>query len=151
MIRSANRISIVISILAACLLPACRYVGFNDVINTVNGSGNVIEETRAVSGFSAVSLATTGLLSIETGNTESLRIIAEENLMDLIVTEVRGRELTVKSADGVNLKPTSTIRYFLTVGVLNEISIYSSGDIQAPDLKAGDFSLNVSSSGNMEE
>jgi hypothetical protein len=150
MFRTANRILLIMSILAVPALTACRYGAYYGDGRTVRGSGSVIEETRAVSGFSGVGLATAGLLSIEAGDTESLRIVAEDNLVDLIETEVRGRELTIRSAGGVYLRPTGSIRYFLTVKELNEISIYSSGDIQAPDLKAGDFSINVSSSGNLD-
>jgi hypothetical protein len=150
MFRTANRILLIMSILAALALTACRYGGFYGGGRAIRGSGIVIEEARAVSGFSGVGLATIGLLSIEVGDTESLRIVAEDNLVDFIETDVRGRELTIRSADGVNLRPKSSIRYYLTVKELNEISIYSSGDIQAQDLRAGDFSVNVSSSGNLD-
>ena len=150
MFRTSNRIMLIVSIFAVLALTACRYAAFHGDGRTIRGSGSVIEETRDVSGFSGVGLATTGLLSIEVGNTESLRIIADDNLVDFIETEVRGRELTIRSEGSVNLRPTGSIRYFLTVKELNEISIYSSGDIQAPDLKTGDFSINVSSSGNLD-
>jgi len=150
MFRTANRLLLILSILAVLALTACRYPTFYGDVNTVHGSGSVIEEARNVSRFSGVSLATTGLLSIEVGDTESLRIIADDNLVNFIETEVRGRELTIRSEGSVNLRPTRPIRYFLTVKELNEISIYSSGDIQAPDLKAGDFSINVSSSGDLD-
>ena len=150
MLKTANRIVLIISILVALALTACRYGGFYGDGNTVRGSGSVIEETRAVSGFTGIGLATTGLLSIEVGSTESLRIVADDNLVDFIETEVHGGELTIRSAGSVNLRPTSSIRYFLTVKGLDKISIYSSGDIQAQDLKAGNFSVNVSSSGNLD-
>jgi hypothetical protein len=55
----------------------------------VRGSGNVVEETREVSGVSGVELATLGTLHVEIGESESLRIEAEDNLLEYIETDVR--------------------------------------------------------------
>jgi len=150
MFRLASRTCLIISILAVFGLNACKFTVFHGNHSTVRGSGNVIEEPRTISGFSGVSLDTMGQLSIEVGNIESLRIVAEDNLMDFIETEVHAGELKIKSRPNVNLKTTATIRYYLTVIDLNKISIYSSGDIQAPDLKAKNFSITVGSSGSLD-
>lgn len=113
------------------------------------GSGRMITEQRSVSGINGVSLATTGELFIEVGNTESLRIEAEDNLISRIRADVRGGILNIQTQAPGNLFFTQPVRYYLTVKSLNAISISSSGDVQAPDLKAERFSINVSSSGNL--
>ena len=117
---------------------------------TVRGSGNVVEETRAVSGVTGVNLATIGHLTIEVGDTESLRIEAEDNLMEYLETEVRNGSLKIKIQDNLKLNTTRPIRYYLTVTGLDTIVLSSVGDIEAPDLKAGRFSITIASTGNLE-
>jgi hypothetical protein len=133
-------------ILATLVLSACS-IGDG---RTVRGSGNVVEETRAVSGVTGVNLATIGHLIIEVGDTESFRIEAEDNLMEYLETEVRSGGLRIGTQDRVNLRNTKPVNYYLTVTGLEAIAISSSGDIQAPDLEAGQFSINISSSGDLE-
>jgi hypothetical protein len=117
---------------------------------TVRGSGKVVEETRAVSDFAGVNLATIGHLTIEVGDTESLRIEAEDNLMEYLETEVHNGRLSIGTQDNIRLRTTRPINYYLTVTGLDAIEISSSGDIQAPDLEAERFSITISSSGDLE-
>jgi hypothetical protein len=139
-----------VSILALSIL-ACQVGGIDLGSATgVRGSGNVVEETRTVSDISGVELATLGTLHIEVGNSEALRIEAEDNLMEHLETEVRSGRLRIGTQQGVNLRPTEPVNYYLTVLGLEEIGIFSSGDIQAPDLDADRFSITISSSGNLE-
>ena len=133
-------------ILAALALSGCS-IGDG---RTVHGSGNVVEETRVVSGVTGVNLATIGDLSIEVGDTESFRIEAQDNLMEYIETEVRNGQLRIETQDNVNLRSTRPINYYLTVTGLDTIVISSVGGIEAPDLEAGRFSITINSTGNLE-
>jgi hypothetical protein len=130
---------------------ACE-VTFSDIggsTETIRGSGDVIEENRSVSDISSVELAMQGSLSIEIGSTEALRIEAEDNLLEYIETQLSAGRLVIKSQNGVNLRNTEPINYFLTVTGLDSIRISSSGDIQTPDLQAERFSITISSSGDL--
>jgi hypothetical protein len=124
---------------------ACSLAGFG----TVRGSGSVVEETRAVSGVTSVELATLGNLIIDLGDKESFRIEAEDNLMEYLETDVLAGTLHIKTQDRVRLAPTKPVNYYLTVKSLEDTSISSSGDIQAPDIEAERFSITISSSGNL--
>jgi hypothetical protein len=133
-------------ILATLTLSACS---IGDV-RTVRGSGDIVEETREVSGVTGVNLATIGHLTIEVGDMESFRIEAEDNLLEYFETEVLGGKLRIKTQDNVSLNTTKPVYYYLTVTDLDTIEISSSGDIEAPDLEAERFSITVASSGNLE-
>ena len=142
---------IVVASVAVLSMLACQVVSIAPAGGTiVRGSGNVVEETRAVSGFTGVELATIGTLHIQVGNSESLRIEAEDNLMQYLLTEVRGGRLSIANREGVNLQSTRPIHYYLTVTNLDTIVISSSGDVEAPDLQAERFSATIHSSGNLE-
>jgi hypothetical protein len=114
------------------------------------GSGRLISEQRSVSGISSVNLATIGRMVIKVADTESLRIEADDNLMPYIKTEVNNGELIIKNQEHINLRSIGRINYFLTVKKLDSIAIYSSGDIEAPDLKAEHFSITIASAGNLD-
>jgi hypothetical protein len=132
--------------LAGLLFSACvmdRHFG-------ERGSGRMATEQRPVSGISGVSLATAGDLFIEAGNTESLRIEADDNLIPMIQTEVHAGILTIQTREPGNFSFMPSMRYYLTVTSLNSIAIFSSGNIQVSNLKAETFAINISSSGDLK-
>lgn len=149
MFKATRKIFLMALLLAATTFTACNSTSFLGDFRAVHGSGNLVEEIRDFNGISGVSLATAGHLSIEMGNTESLRITADGNLMEFIETEARNGDLSIHTTSNVRLEPSSPISYRLTVKDLKKISIYSSGDIQAPKLKADSFSIAVASSGDL--
>jgi hypothetical protein len=136
---------VVVSVMVLSIL-ACQVGG----LTGVRGSGNIVEEDRAVSGFTGVALAGIGELTIEVGERESLRIEAEDNLMQYFETEVRNGVLEIGVQDGVNLNPRRPVRFYLTVKELDTIVLSGSGDIKAPDLEAERFSVTISGSGDVE-
>lgn len=116
---------------------------------TIRGSGVVVEENRTISNISGVELAMQGTLNIVMGSSESLRIEAEDNLLEYIQTDVRSGKLVIETRRGINLRTSKPINYFLTVDELNTIVISSSGDVEAGDLQSKSFSTTTSSSGNL--
>lgn len=144
-----TRLTILLTTFILASLACNLAAGLGDA-TTVRGSGNVVEETREVSGVSGVNLATIGDLTIEVGSTESFRIEAEDNLMEYFETEVRGGKLTIGTQNNVRLETTKPVRYYLTVTGLDTIDITSAGNIKAPDLEAGEFSITVGSAGNLD-
>jgi hypothetical protein len=137
---------IVLVVLALALSSlACSFSGFA----TVRGSGHVVEENRAVSGFTGVNLATLGNLQIQLGDPEGLRIEAEDNLIPYLETIVSGDQLEIRSQDGIQLRPTRSVNFYLTIKSLDSIALAGSGNIVAPDLKASRFYVRLSGSGDM--
>jgi hypothetical protein len=118
-------------------------------VGAVRGSGGVVEQVREVSDFTGVELAGVGDLTIQMGDEESLRIEAEDNLLEYIETEVRGGTLRIQTRPGVTLRSQRSIRYYLTARELDRIVISGSGDVEAPDLQAGRFSITISGSGDL--
>jgi hypothetical protein len=120
---------------------------------SVRGSGDVVEETREVRGLEevrGVSNATIGDLYIEIGEETSLRIEAEDNLLDHIETEVRGDVLHIETERGVNLRPRDAIEFYLTIPSLESLSVSGTGSAEAPDLESKRFSATVSGTGDVQ-
>jgi len=149
-------------LISGCILP----VRFTRVL----GSGEVITESRRVSGFNAVELSGVGTLIIEQGSKESLEIIAEDNLIKYLNADVFGKTLRLSVDDYVSIEPTEEIIYHLTVNTLNRIvtsgmgniemdvletptlnfEISGAGNAKVGDLQADSFSLEISGLGNIE-
>lgn len=113
------------------------------------GSGHVVSETRHVSGFDSVFLMTSGDLSIEHGDTESLTIEADDNLLKYLTSEVEGTTLKLSVENFVSLRYVTRIRYHLVVKNLEEIQLFGSGDIDAPELEADHMRITILGSGDM--
>ena len=138
--------------LLAMALSACNVISSNfkpEVNKVINGSGNVISETRKVSGFNSVSLSGIGELTIKVGDEESLLIEAEDNLVPLLTSEVSQGKLDLGTKPGVSLNPTKPIRYTLVVKDLNAIEISGLGSVRSVALKADRINIAVSGSGNL--
>lgn len=138
-------LTFVVLVLASVTL-ACTVSG----LGAVRGTGDVVQEERSIGSFSGIELANQGDVIIELGSAESLVVEAEENLLEYLVTEVRGDTLYLGTKSGTSLSNTEPIRYHVTAQELDSIQIASSGSVTAPALTADSFSIQVSSSGDVE-
>jgi hypothetical protein len=135
------------------VLMACSFGNYQFHIGSdfqrIEGSGNVIEESRNVQGFNEISLRGFGDLIIEQGDKESLVVEAEDNLLAYIDTEVRGSTLIIDMEDGISFDSTEPIRYYLTVKDLREISISGFGNVDLDNLSTDSLDLRLSGSGDI--
>jgi hypothetical protein len=99
------------------------------VINgkSVQGSGNIITQEREVAEFSKVQLKGSGKVILTPGETQSLEIKTDDNIMPLIETEVSGNRLTISHGNH-RLRPTS-FEVYITIRNLEGVGISGSGDI----------------------
>jgi len=117
--------------------------------SVIRGSGHMASEERSVSGVSGVELAMNGTLNVRLGDSESLTVEAEDNLLPYIETSVRGGTLLIKTRAGTNVQSTRSINFVLTVSELNAASVSSSGDIIASAMEDNRCDIEISSSGSI--
>jgi len=117
--------------------------------NTIRGSGKLASETRSVSGFTRIAVQTAGWVKVTKGDTDSLVIDAEDNILPLLVSEVNGNQLVLHTRPNTSYNATRQINYTITVKDLSEINVSSSADVQAGDFQASTFNLVLSGSGNV--
>jgi hypothetical protein len=129
-------------------LPALACGSFTT--NSVIGSGEIVTQTIDVSGFQRVTLEGFGDVFIEQGQTESLSVETDENILPLLDIRVRGSELILGTKNGVDVNPSRTITYTLTVQDLDAIKLGGSGSFQVGSLKSGNFEVTVSGSGDVD-
>jgi hypothetical protein len=73
---------------------------------------------------------------IHQDGTESLSVEAEDNLLPLLESSVRGRQLALGPAQGVVLHPTRTIRYTITTRQLTGLRMNGAGSIRADGVRS---------------
>jgi hypothetical protein len=124
-------------------------VGFNPV-QTVVGSGNIVQETRSVTGATGVELRGVANLTIEQGAPEELILQTDDNLLALILTDVEGGILVIRSAPGFDLQPSQTMEANLRLISIDSIMLTGVGGITVPDLTTTQLELTKSGVGSIE-
>ena len=119
--------------------------------DTITGSGHVVSETRAVSGFHGVKLTGSGDVIVTQGDTEGLVVEAEDNILPLVETTVKGDgvlHLGMKDHVG-NVRTNKTVIYRLAVKTLDKMVIEGSGSIRAASLSADRLRIELPGSGEV--
>jgi hypothetical protein len=136
---------------AAALLPSAALAG-TSVINgdwpVIQGSGRIVRQVRPVAPFTSVELDDSTDLEVRLGSTRSLTVEADDNLLPLLTTEVRGDTLVVASHGSYRTQRTP--RVWLTVPDLREVRVLGSGDVRLVGVANAGLSLNIEGSGDVE-
>lgn len=133
-------------VLAACgvsvVPPKVRIVlGSGDT--TVTGSDKTATESREVSGFSGVRLDGAGQLTIKQGDTESLSITADDNLLPYLTSEVSGQTLVLGIKSGTRISTSNKIVYQVTAKTLNAIDIEGGAEVDAQGINADSLAVTL--------
>ena len=135
--KVAGLITLVVFLLSAC------------GIGTVRGSGKLIAEARDVRDFDRVDLSGSGEVLITQSEEESLTVETDDNIMQYITTEVKGRTLELGvDIKGKGISPTR-LRFTLNVKDLVGLNISGSGEITAGGLDTERLDVSVSGSGQV--
>jgi hypothetical protein len=118
--------------------------------NRVEGSGDIVTQTIDVKGFDRVILAGFGDVYVEQGQTESLSVQTDNNLISLLDIKVRGKELTLGIKPGFDLSPSQSIIYNLAVKDLNGVTLAGSGNFYMEPVKSNDLAVSILGSGNID-
>jgi hypothetical protein len=125
----------------AISLVACDHGG------GLKGSGALKTETRNVSGFTQITLASMGDVTLSQTGTESLTIEAEDNLLPHLTTTVSGGRLTLDT-DG-SLQPTKPIHYTIGVKDITGLDVAGAGNVTGTQLHTSAIVVHVSGAGDV--
>ena len=116
----------------------------------VLGSGNIVEKEYDVQSFDEIELDTIGEVHVEQGDTESLTIKTDDNILPLLEVRVLNGVLVLSEKDHVStLRPSNNIIYTVTVKDLKAVTTNASGNIFVGDVESGEFLTEVNASGNI--
>ena len=136
---------VIISVVTFLIITACSLssgLGFQ----TINGSGKVKDEARNVSGFDQVEVCCGMELYRTQGNSEALRIQADDNFLEEIETRVVNGKLEIgyRQATNVSYRPSQPVRLYLSVVGLQAVSVSGGGLFDTESLSSSKFRLDLS-------
>ncbi len=117
--------------------------------NQTKGSGVVKEEDRAVANFSQLAIGVPAIISVSQGNTESLSISTDDNLLPLIYTRVANGELSITADNNRGFSTKHPLKIRLSVKNLNAIKINGSGDVFGEEIKGEKLEISINGSGDV--
>ena len=159
------------SIIKSMSLAALLVVAFLTTSCTTTLSGEIEKEKRDLSGFTGIELAVPAELFLSQGSEYSITIEADKNVLEIIETEVRGKDLRIKTERGRWNWRNEKIKVYITMPEIENLSISGSGNIKSvtpvvsqslatrisgsgniniSDLKVSSFSGTISGSGNIK-
>jgi hypothetical protein len=118
--------------------------------NKVKGKGDVVSETRNITGFTAISLAMEGDLYFTPDSVYSVEIQAQQNILDVIEAPVEVGKLVLKIQDHTVLGKHDPIRIYIHAPSINDLDVSGSGNITVGSvMDQPDLRYNISGSGNI--
>ena len=128
-------------LLVATLLSSCGI----DLFNRVNGNRNVVTENRSTKeGFTKIKVSTGLDLYISQGSKNQITVEADENLQDIILTEVKDGVLRIYSEK--NIWRAKARKVYVTVETLEELTATSGSDAYTKEtLKVNDLKISATS------
>jgi hypothetical protein len=132
--------------LLALLLTACSA---GTVLNPIRGNGNMQVEERELAEFNHIEFSGIGDMDIQIGESSSVSISAEENILPYVLTLVEGDTLRIYTENGVSLDPSTRISYSITTTSLEALDLSGIGNTSIASLETDSLSIHLSGAGNI--
>jgi hypothetical protein len=115
----------------------------------VEGSGRIVKQARQVGNFTGLSLGLPGHVELRIGNSESVTIEADDNLLPLVETVVEGGTLKIRpNKRNLSLQSTS-IRVVVQARSIERLALGGSGSIDADPLRGRRLDVDIGGSGTI--
>lgn len=138
------------STLTFCLVLTASLSAQNWWKSGIKGEGPVVEQNLQLDEIEGITLAFSGNVYIKQGNTQSVKVVGQQNIIDNIKREVSnghwkiGFDRPVRNHDKLNV--------YITIPTLNRAVVSGSGNISTEGKfkTSGDAYVGVSGSGNID-
>ncbi|MFT4153030.1 head GIN domain-containing protein [Parafilimonas sp.] len=133
------------TLLAIAAMFASCYNPFN---KTVKGNGNIKTEERNLPSFDEIKCAGSYNVELTQGNSSTVKIETDENLLPYIETKVNGDELVIRTEEDVNILSFDKVKVYITTNRLERFKLSGSGDIKTTNKFTGGDHLNLDIAGS---
>jgi len=139
---------IIVSIVLATLMLSCN-LGIN-LGPGVSGNGNVVTDERSINeSFNEIEVSRGLDVYLTQGDQNSIEVEADENLQEIIVTEVRNNVLEIYADE--NIRHSQSKKVYVTFKAVERISSSSGSDVYSTNTIKSEFlELSTSSGSDME-
>ena len=113
--------------------------------------GDVYKEERKVESFQSIDAGGVCNIFLKQGNQEELVLEAHKNILDLIITEVRGGTLYIDWKKGSKIKKFSKLNIYITFQELNELDVDIVGNLRTEGtINSTNMEIDFSGVGNVD-
>ncbi len=116
----------------------------------VEGSGIIVTEARDVGDFNRINLGGEGTVTVTEGDETSLTIATDENLLVHIDTRVTGATLEIFTEPGIDIDPTDTVVYEVTLPDIVGVTLAGAGRIEMGECRTDSFAIELSGAGEIQ-
>jgi hypothetical protein len=100
-------------------------------LNSTKGNGKVTTEIRSIADFDAIECGGAFQLFLNQGEGGSLKIETDENIIPIVVTEVKNGKLIISTKE--NIKRFDKLNIYITKNELREIDLSGAAKLKADD------------------
>jgi hypothetical protein len=118
----------------------CATIAISCTSDDITGSGTMTTESRELNAFTAVSVKGTTNVNITQGDSQSVEITADSNVIDYLRTEVEDGSLYIYLASGHHYE-NITVHVEVMVKGLNGVTNEGSGILKILDVENPDFHI----------
>lgn len=115
----------------------------------VRGSGVAATQRRDVGAFTGVEVGGPFAVVLRPASREAIEIVADENVLPLIETSVRGSSLRIDLAKNVRIEPRTKIVVTVDVVRLESVAVGGSGTIDGKAFKTAKLDAAIGGSGSI--
>lgn len=111
------------------------------------------EQVRALDTFTSIRNKGSFEVYVTVGDTQSVKVTADSDIIDKVETEVRGDTLHIELENNKSwrgYRNIDVLRVDITVENLEAVRVDGSGDFEVRGLSGGDFKADVNGSGDIE-
>ena len=137
------RITYIFFALALFMLSSCRYFGGE----RISGDGHIVTRQRNTDGFNSVDVSGGIKVHVRQEANPSVKVEADENLMEYIDVYNEGNTLVIKEREGYNLNPSKDIVVYVAAPVFKDIEVSGACDIIGDNTISGNEELSMQVSG----
>lgn len=133
----------IFAILFIPFLSSCIY-------NSIEGNGEIVEETREIPEFSKISSSGSFNIYYEYDSISEVKVVSESNIIMYVETAVFNDELVISTPFHVNIRPNETIEVYVKGPEISKMHLSGSGLISTDTISSDLLELSVSGSGDIE-
>lgn len=122
--------------------------GCHVAFDSIQGSGIKVTDIRAVADFTKLSVSNSADVIVQIGDEQSVEVDIDDNLVDVITTEVSNGRLSISSNQSYSTNVGLQVR--ITVPRLEAVSISGSGDVTVTGLSNDEFKASITGSGDIK-
>ncbi len=145
--RQSFSAALITAVLVAGLATAPSAEAGSHWFSGVAGSGHPQTEQRNLTGFDSIELGCSADIEVVAGNDFSVSVTADDNILPLIETEVRGNKLVIDSHARYSTHDREKVVVHLPA--LKGLSLSGSGDATVSGLAGNDVAFSISGSGDL--